>query len=389
MSASKNRRSNTPILWLLLLCISLNSCHRQQIQQPIASKTDAQPIGKAQFTSVSPQAAASFRANSPITSIFQDRAGIYWFGTDREGIYRYDGKSITQLNAQMGLCYNQVRKIEEDQAGNIWIATANGVSRYDGKTFTTFPMAEDANLNGHFEKQWKKEADDLWFPVGGGVYREHSVLAPMTGTNSFTYLPLPSTEQQINYSESPSDPVSPFTVYSTFKDRQGNLWLGTQSLGVCRYDGNNFIWISGLGLDGPAVLAIFQDHTGNMWFGNNGAGVFRYDGKTLTNFTEENGLGNPEFLKASNISAKPGPGALARFYSIAEDNEGNMWLGTIDAGVWRYDGKDLTNFTLRDGLDHDAIECIYLDQKANLLIGTDGGGFYKFDGKTFVPFSQE
>lgn len=43
-------------------------------------------------------------------------------------------------------------------------------------------------------------------------------------------------------------------------------------------------------------------------------------------------------------------GTLARVWTINEDNNGNLWIGTIDACVWRYDGKNLTNYTTKDGL---------------------------------------
>ncbi len=374
---------------IILLWLLLSACHRQQLQQPKVQGGESQPISATQALPVTPSVAATFRANSPVTCILQDRGGVYWFGTDRDGVYRYDGKSILRLDEQAGLCNNQVRRIYEDLSSGIWIATANGVCRYDGLSFTNFPLFDDANLGGHLEKQWQKSADDFWFPVGGGVFRYHPVAAYMTVPSTFTYLPLPSTERQLNYSESPSSPVGPFTVYSTLKDQQGNLWMGTQSLGVCRYDGSSFTWFADKGLSGPAVLAIFQDKAGNLWFGNNGAGVFRYDGASLSNFTEEHGLSNPDFLKSSGISTKPGLGTLARIYAIGEDNAGNIWFGTIDAGAWRYDGKSLKNFTKRDGLDSDTIQCIYQDRNKELLFGTDGGSVYRFDGNAFVPFIAE
>ncbi len=153
-------------------------------------------------------------------------------------------------------------------------------------------------------------------------------------------------------------------------------------MGVCRYDGKTFTWLTEKGLGGPAIRALFEDRNGNLWFGNNGNGLFRYDGKTLTNFTEEKGLSNPEFLKSN----KPGPGTLARVWTINEDKNGDIFIGTIDAGVWRYDGKTLTNYTTKDGLTSNVVNIIYKDKKGELWFGTEGAGVCKFNGTSFTQF---
>ena len=109
---------------------------------------------------------------------------------------------------------------------------------------------------------------------------------------------------------------------------------------------------------------------------------FNYDGKTLTNFTKEKNLENPGFLK--NLESKPG--TLARVWTITDDKKGNLWIGTIDAGDWMFDGKTLTNYTTKDGLGIDAIWTIYKDKNDNLWFGTAGAGAYTFDGKMFKKF---
>ncbi len=132
---------------------------------------------------------------------------------------------------------------------------------------------------------------------------------------------------------------------------------------------------------------MFQDKSGNLWFGNNGGGLYRYDGKSLINFTEEKGLGNSEFIKGLKMTDQPG--TLARVWTIAEDKAGNLWFGTIDAGAWRYDGKTLTNFTMKDGLTSNAICTIYKDKTGTLWFGTHTGGVCKFNGKSFINFRRK
>jgi ligand-binding sensor domain-containing protein len=176
----------------------------------------------------------------------------------------------------------------------------------------------------------------------------------------------------------------PYSVYCTVADRSGNVWFGTQEKGVCRFDGTTFTYLTEKKLDAAAVRCIFQDREGRLWFGNNGAGLFRYDGITLRNITDEKDLGNPEFLKAKKVLDRPG--TLARVWAINEDRDGNLWIGTIDAGVWKFDGKTLTNYTTKDGLSGNSTWAICKDRKGELLFVTNGDAINTYNGHSFTSF---
>lgn len=310
-----------------------------------------------------------------IRSIFQDKNGVYWFGTNGAGVYRYDKKSITQFTEIDGLSDNQVLSIKEDDLGNIWFGTGVfGVNKFDGKNLTTLANTNTFKLTNGTVYDWKSKPNDLWFYAGGGVFRYSN--------QALAYLPVaPSSINSKLLTKTPFS-LSRFSVYCILKDKKGNIWFGTQAEGVCRYDGKSLTWFTEKGLRGPAVLGIFEDSKGNLWFGNNGAGLFRYDGKTLMNFTEEMGLNNADF----RASGKSGLGTLARVYSINEDNCGNIWVGTVDAGVWKYDGNVLTNYTKKEGLTSNAVNTIYKDNYGELWFGTDANGICKFNGTTFTEF---
>ncbi|HMD14865.1 MAG TPA: two-component regulator propeller domain-containing protein [Bacteroidota bacterium] len=252
--------------------------------------------------------------------------------------------------------HNGYDRTAEDKTGKFWFDANVGIHHY---------------LSNH-------DPGNLWFGTYGGVYRYDG--------KSFLYLPLPDADVESQFEPSSrSNLLNPYSVYCLFEDKAGNVWFGTESRGVCRYDGTSFTWFTEKGLSGSAVRSIFKDKRGNMWFGNNGGGVYCYDGKSLTNFTDEKKLGNPDFLK----TLKGKPGTLARVWTIAEDKNGNLWFGTIDAGAWRYDGKSLTNFTTKDGLTSNAINTIYKDKAGTLWFGTDGGGVCKYDGKSFINFTRK
>ncbi len=352
------------VITFLLSC--LNPCNGQTQNNNSSSEANT-PNLTTQFNSLN---ATVHSIDKNIRSIFQDRNGNYWFGTNGAGVYRYDAKNVTQFTVKDGLADNQIINIQEDDFGNIWFGTgAFGISKFDGTKFTT-PTDEDKITNGK-QTDWKSKNNDLWFFGGGGVFRYSNP--------SLDYLPFDTSS--LNAQITPFS-LSRYGVYSILKDKKGNLWFGTQAEGVCRYDGKTLKWFKEKGLSGPAVLGLFEDSKGNLWFGNNGAGLFRYDGKTLTNFTEEKGLGNANFI----ASGKPGLGTLARVYSITEDNSGNIWVGTVDAGVWKYDGNNLTNYTTKDGLTSNAVNTIYKDINGELWFGTDADGICKFNGRTFTEF---
>lgn len=335
-----------------------------KLQEPITKETDTHLPNKNPI---------SF--DNKIRSIYQDKHGNFWFGSNDAGLYYYDGKNVIQYINKDGLANNQVQIIKEDKLGNIWIGNGGfKISRFDGKTFTTFTDKATMNLTQNLISLSKNTIDDLWFPAGAGVFGYNG--------KKIDYFRFDSANLVAKKSSNDPFQLGPFSVYSILKDKKGNLWFGTQSQGVCCYDGKSFKWYTEKGLSGSAVLALFEDSKGNIWFGNNGAGLFKLYDNTLINFTEEHKLSNPEF----KISGKDTPGTLARIYAINEDKDGKLWIGTVDAGVWRLDGNNFTNFTTQNGLSSNAINTIYKDKNADLWFGTDSNGICKFNGNNFYQF---
>ncbi len=64
-----------------------------------------------------------------------------------------------------------------------------------------------------------------------------------------------------------------------------------------------------------------------------------------------------------------------------KDKEGNLWFGSTQNGVYRFDGKSFSHFTEKDGLCSNEISCIYEDKKAQLWFGT-ADGISRYDAFT-------
>ncbi len=117
---------------------------------------------------------------------------------------------------------------------------------------------------------------------------------------------------------------------------------------------------------GEYVVETFQDSKGNLWFGTLEKGVAKFDGSKLVYLTIEDGL-------PSN-----------RIVNIIEDDAGNLWFGT-GTGLSKFDGKIFTNFSEKDGLCSDMISQLLIDSKGKFWIGT-WGGVCTFDGTQFKKF---
>jgi ligand-binding sensor domain-containing protein len=171
-----------------------------------------------------------------------------------------------------------------------------------------------------------------------------------------------------------------YDIYSSCIDRHGNAWFGACTAGICKYDGSNFTWFDNKELV-SATRDMFEDHNGTVWAGNNGDGLFRFDGTNFINVSREHDLHNPDFEKYPIGK----PGLMSRVWKITEDLQGDLWVATIDNGVWRLRKGTVTNYTAKDGLGMDNIWTVYCDKQGKIWVGTEGEGVYTFDGKGFIP----
>lgn len=293
-----------------------------------------------------------------IRSIFQDSKQNFWFAANGEGVFKFDGKTLTHYTEEQGLLCNFVWYIRESEDGKLWFVTRDGVSSFDGERFATVKGIP----GGSNMRDIKNDLLLLGYSYDG--------------KNLKNIDPIPAT-----LDKSAQDVRNSYAIYYSYRDSKGSIWVGTQDKGVAKYDGKSLVWLGDEELN-VAVRCIYEDKQGNIWIGNNGYGLFRYDGKRLTNFTKEHKLDNPDFL--NKMEGKVG--TLARVWTINSDRKGNLWIGTIDSGLWKYDGSKLTNYTVDDGLSSNAIWTIHFDEKGLMWIGTEGGGLMTYDGKAFKPF---
>lgn len=322
--------------------------------------------------------------SSGIRAIFEDSKGRLWFGSLQEGVAVYDGNSFSYFTMQDGLPDNQVQHIQEDGRGRIWFTTQQGVSSYDGTRMTKHNPSSGPNgqapsnlpQQAPAPGEWMKLGNDLWFGAGNreGIFRYDG--------------------QQLGYLAFPPHPVlnpynNMFAVTSRSEGKANRIWFGTYA-GVFGYDGKSFTTISDktLGFNREEtslhIRSILEDSKSRLWMGNNGIGVLLREGDSTINFSEKQGLIHPNSKRSGEKSM---PGTLEHIFTLAEDGEGNIWFGDRDAGIWKFDGSNMTNYTQKDGLANDFALSIFEDRKGVLWFGMADGSVYTFrDGRFEARF---
>jgi ligand-binding sensor domain-containing protein len=258
----------------------------------------------------------------------EDRKGDLWLATSDSGVYYYNGKSLPtgqagfqHFTTREGLANNQVISIYEDKAGIIWIGTrGGGVSRYDGKSlptgqagFRNFKMKGEHWWDNFITTFMEDKTGKLWIATRGKI----SIYDGKTFTNFAHY----------------KKGIDVWDVWSIIEDKKGNIWLGGY-YGLQRYDGKTFTNFA----HNKGYNFIIEDKKGNIWTsGSIGAPTWalsRYDQKSLY---------NKEPTVTEIMS-----GRLITYSGILEAEDGSIWFG-YDGGLYRYDGKTITDFKSKEG----------------------------------------
>ena len=317
-----------------------------------------------------------------VSSIVQARDGYLWLAT-LDGLVRYDGVRFTVFNKNNspGIASNRFTKIVEDKNGDLWVGTEeSGITRRHDGVFRTFPVVENAAS----KPVWRvalNPAGNLVALTETGLFEwngdEFARIAPVAGETASSRIFwnragafFNITGQILTRFENgrSSRFVLPGKAQETvrdpfYEDRRGTLWIGTRTAGLLKLVDDRLTTLpEKSGLPVGVVSPRMEDRDGNLWATSDGGAVIVSPTGAVSRLTKADGL-------SDDIIA-----------AICEDREGGIWLGTLYRGLNRASRSAAAFYTTGDGLAANIVHPIFEDESGDVWLG--GNGLTRFhDGK--------
>ncbi|MEN9570211.1 MAG: hypothetical protein RL172_1442, partial [Bacteroidota bacterium] len=313
-----------------------------------------------------------------LRAIHTSKQGHIWTGTVNGGLDFFDTSTKQFFNYQYqpdnpaSLSQRTVSAIYEDRQGNIWIGThRGGINLYMPgiEKFNLYQQRPTANsLSYNDVKCFCEDArGNIWIGTDGG------------GLNVFNHKQGSFKHYKYNHQDEKS--IGSNEVIDITQDSEGNIWIGTWGGGLCRYNAssNNFTRYRQNG-NQPApryIQNIFEDSKQNLWIAT------YFDGLYL--FNKKNNTWAKQLKSPSGSTALAGKNIL----SLAQDKQGNIWIGTDDGGLNRLDAltKEYSHYFNPDDKKPD-IRVLYVDSKGTVWVGQSGLYQYQPASNRFVLYQN-
>ncbi len=242
-----------------------------------------------------------------VQALLLDPNKTLWIGS-ATGLNRYDGKNCQA--ASEGLPDSRVNALYQDRAGRLWVGTWGGAAVREANTWRVMTAARDGLASDMVNVIFEDRDGALWFgsyvaPAGGVSVCKAGSCRVFSTANGLPHN----------------------NVTALIQAQDGTVWAGTGLLdrgGAAQFELAASGWrirrvlTRTDGLAGEKVRSIFQERSGILWFGSEYDGLARLSGQDWQVFKE--GLSDPE-IKA-----------------ILQDADGDLWLGTRD-GITHIQGN--------------------------------------------------
>lgn len=286
--------------------------------------------------------------HNQIRAITQDKSGNLWIASD-DGLTKYDGKFLYHYTTDHGLSNNLILNVFQDSQENLWIGTfRGGAIKYDGSTFTTF-KTEHGIADNVVNAITEDSNGNIWFATGNGISCFDGIY--------FT-----------NYRE--TEGLGANDTRDIITDKNNNIIVATYGGGISYFNGNKFITYNTTnGMQGDYVISLAFNKQQKLLIGTSNEGFSIFDGHNFTHFSEKTSF----------------PDNNVRY--IYADSKDNIWIATASTGIIKMSDGKLTVFDTQSGLPSNYIRSIYEDKDGTLWLGTRGGGVSRYNGHLFAHYT--
>ncbi|MGH1363991.1 MAG: two-component regulator propeller domain-containing protein [Calditrichia bacterium] len=276
-----------------------------------------------------------------------------------------DNLRFTTISLDQGLSQTSITGMAQDSQGFLWIATEDGLNKYDGNKITIYRHNPDDSTSlsdNYILDLFLDSNENLWLGTFNGDLSKFDF-----ETETFTSY-TPDLREVAIHSNPP--------VQSIDEDRNGHLWLGSEN-GLCRFDTKQKSFTRYLhqpniknSISANSITSFEEDKHGHIWIGTN-------DG--LNKFDPE----NDSFIHYLHQGDNPGSISNNYITSILDDPETGLWIGS-EGGLNKYDPENdsFVHYLHQSGnsksISNDSVLSIIKDEKNRLWIGTRDG-LNKFD----------
>jgi ligand-binding sensor domain-containing protein/signal transduction histidine kinase len=289
-----------------------------------------------------------------VTQIVQDDQGFMWLAT-QQGVDRYDGYQFRMFkndpHQASSLCGVFMLALFKDRSGTLWMGCEHGLDRFDPSTETFVHYQITSDTVPHSSDAVRRIYEDargfLWLSTGHGLCR----LDPDTGKTTW-------------YRHNADDPLSLSSddIKSSGEDRQGVFWVASGE-GLDAFDPHAGRVTFHVALREPHELSFYEDRHGVFW-------ILSASGNGLAVLDRQRGLVT-RYLFAEELPGLPLTGVI----QMLEDREGNLWVGTLSDGLLRFDRETSRLIRYRndpsnpDSLPENRITTLLKDREDNIWVG--------------------
>jgi ligand-binding sensor domain-containing protein/signal transduction histidine kinase len=269
--------------------------------------------------------------------LFMARDRTIWAGTDH-GLYRFDGNRFVREISSL-----YIGRISQGLHGELILNTEKGFAEFDGKRMISHP-----GFGSHFGVADKLIFDTYQDAEGTYWYCTEAGLRAIKERNPVAIHPYE---------------LAHVPAYRMFAGADGALWLNTK-IGIYLISGQH-LWAPAPNLHGRSFYA---GKEGDLWIGTNGNGLVHLQPRIVQTYTKADGLQTDIVM------------------SVLAAHDGRLWVGS-NCGLAVFDGNRFKTFDEKDHLANTCVWSLAEDREHNMWIGTYGGGVFRYRNGAFTQYT--